>query len=100
MGNTPGRAPPGDAPLGAAVGSHSLGGQWDRVMAASLDHAVWFHRPVRVDGWLLVDLEGHGVANARGLAQARIFDRSGTHVASVAQEGLIRPRRLSAEPPA
>lgn len=87
-------------PLGAAVGSHSLGGQWDRVMAASLDHALWFHRPVRVDDWLLVDLEGHGVANARGLAQARVFDGSGVHVASVAQEGLIRPRRGSPTPDA
>lgn len=80
-------------PLGVAVASHSLGGNWDGVMAASLDHAVWFHRPTRMDRWHLAVLEGHGVANARGLAVVRIFDRQGRHVASVAQEGLIRPRR-------
>jgi acyl-CoA thioesterase-2 len=80
-------------PLGVAVLSHSLAGSWDDLMSASLDHAVWFHRPVRVDDWLLFDLRGHGVANARGLAVARVFDRSGTHVATMAQEGLVRPRR-------
>lgn len=79
--------------LGVAIAAHSLGGQWDKLMSASLDHALWFHRPVRVDQWLLFDLRGHGVANARGLAQARVFTADGTHVASVAQEGLVRPRR-------
>ena len=79
--------------LGVAIAAHSLGGQWDKLMSASLDHALWFHRPVRVDQWLLFDLDGHGVANARGLAQARVFTADGTHVASVAQEGLVRPRR-------
>jgi acyl-CoA thioesterase-2 len=80
-------------PLGVAILPHSLGGQWDRLMSASLDHALWFHRPVRADQWLLFDLGGHGVANARGLAVARVFTADGVHVASVAQEGLVRPRR-------
>jgi len=80
-------------PLGVALQPHPLGGQWDRLMAASLDHAVWFHRPVRADGWLLFDLRGHGVANGRGLAVARVFDAGGVHVASVAQEGLGRALR-------
>lgn len=80
-------------PLGVAVLPHPLGTRWDALMAASLDHAVWFHRPVRADQWLLFDLRGHGVANARGLAVARVFAEDGTHVASVAQEGLVRPRR-------
>ncbi|MCX7620902.1 MAG: acyl-CoA thioesterase II [Acidimicrobiales bacterium] len=80
-------------PLGVAILPHSLGGQWDRLMSASLDHALWFHRPVRTDQWLLFDLAGHGVANARGLAVARVFTADGVHVASVAQEGLVRPRR-------
>jgi acyl-CoA thioesterase-2 len=62
-------------------------------MAASLDHAIWFHRPVRADEWLLFDLEGHGIVNSRGLSFARVFDASGCHVASVAQEGLARPLR-------
>ena len=77
--------------LGSAVLPHSMAGNWEAVMSASLDHALWFHRPARVDQWLLFDLRGHGVANGRGLGFARVFTADGTHVASVAQEGLIRP---------
>lgn len=62
-------------------------------MAASVDHAVWFHRPVRATDWLLFELRGHGVANARGMAIARVFTHDGVHVATVAQEGLVRERR-------
>jgi acyl-CoA thioesterase-2 len=80
-------------PLGVALLSHPLGGDWDRLMAASLDHAIWFHRPLRADDWLLFDLRGHGVANGRGMAIARVFDERGLHVASVAQEGLGRALR-------
>jgi acyl-CoA thioesterase-2 len=80
-------------PLGVAAQPHPKGGKWDDLMAASLDHALWFHRPVRVDEWLLHDLHGHGVANARGLAMARVFTADGRHVASVAQEGLVRVMR-------
>jgi acyl-CoA thioesterase-2 len=80
-------------PLEVALTPHPLSGHWDRLMAASLDHAVWFHRPVRADDWLLFDLRGHGVASSRGLAMVRVFDRAGVHVASVAQEGLGRERR-------
>ena len=80
-------------PLGIAIAPHSLGSQWDKMMTASLDHAIWFHRPVRVDQWLSFDLVGHGVGNARGFAQAAVFDAAGVHVATVAQEGLVRPRR-------
>jgi acyl-CoA thioesterase-2 len=72
---------------------HSLIGDWDNLMTASLDHALWFHRPLRVDDWLCFDLAGHGMADARGLSIARIFDSSGTHVASAAQEALARRRR-------
>lgn len=79
-------------PLGVAVGAHPLAGQWDDMMAASLDHAVWFHRPARADDWLLFSLTGHGMANARGLAIARVHTADGTHVATVAQEGLGRTR--------
>jgi acyl-CoA thioesterase-2 len=78
--------------LGVALLPHSLGGDWERLMTASLDHAVWFHRPVDATEWLLVDARGHGVANARGMAVARVFDRQGRHVATVAQEGLVRVR--------
>lgn len=79
--------------LGVALLPHSLAGNWDAMMNASLDHAVWFHRPVRADQWLLFDLEGSGIANSRGHALARVFTEDGVHVATVAQEGLGRARR-------
>jgi len=62
-------------------------------MGVSLDHAVWFHRPVRADEWLLIDFSGHGLIRTRGLATGLVFDRKGTHVATIAQEGLLRMRR-------
>jgi len=65
-------------------------------MGVSLDHAVWFHRPVRSDDWLLVDFSGHGLIRTRGLATGLVFDRSGTHVATIAQEGLLRMKRSPA----
>lgn len=64
-----------------------------RVMSASLDHAMWFHRPCRVDEWLLVDAVSPFAGGARGLTRGQIFDRQRRLVASVAQEGLIRPLR-------
>jgi acyl-CoA thioesterase-2 len=65
-------------------------------MGVSLDHAVWFHRPVRSDDWLLLDFTGHGLIRTRGLATGLVFDRRGTHVATIAQEGLLRTRIPSA----
>jgi acyl-CoA thioesterase II len=67
--------------------------QQDGWMGVSLDHAVWFHRPVRSDDWLLFDFSGHGVIRTRGLATGLVFDRSGTHVATIAQEGLLRTKQ-------
>jgi acyl-CoA thioesterase-2 len=68
-------------------------------MGASLDHAVWFHRPVRADRWLLMDVSCHSVMGARGLSFGHVFDEDGVHVASVAQEALLRERRPSSVPP-
>ena len=62
------------------------------VQAASLDHTVWFHRPFRADEWLLYDQESPNASGARGLAIGRLFAEDGRLVATVAQEGLIRPR--------
>ena len=59
---------------------------------ASLDHAMWWHRPVRVDEWLLYVQESPSAPGARGLATGKIFNRDGQHVASVAQEGMVRVR--------
>ena len=62
------------------------------VQAASLDHALWFHRPLRADEWLLYAQDSPAAGGARGFARGQIFDQAGNLVASVAQEGLIRPR--------
>ena len=80
-------------PLGTALLVHPVVPDWSRVFTASLDHAIWFHRPLRADDWLLYELRGGGVADGRGLAFSRIFARDGAHVASMAQEALVRERR-------
>jgi acyl-CoA thioesterase-2 len=63
------------------------------IVAASLDHALWFHRPFRADEWLLYAQDSPFSGGGRGLSRGLIFTRSGELVASVAQEGLIRVRR-------
>jgi acyl-CoA thioesterase-2 len=60
------------------------------VQLASLDHAMWFHRPFRVDEWLLYAMESPNASGGRGLALGRFFTRDGTLVASTAQEGVVR----------
>lgn len=62
------------------------------LQSASLDHTIWFHRPHRADEWLLYDQVSPSASGARGLAIGRVFDERGVLVATVAQEGLIRPR--------
>jgi acyl-CoA thioesterase II len=63
------------------------------LMMASLDHALWFHRPFRADEWMLYAQDSPSASGARGLNRGSIFTRDGILVASVAQEGLIRLRR-------
>lgn len=66
---------------------------WNKfIQLASLDHAIWFHREVRADDWLLYSMDSPWAGNARGFARGSIFNRAGQLVASVAQEGLIRVR--------
>jgi acyl-CoA thioesterase II len=62
-----------------------------QLQMASLDHAMWFHRPFRADDWLLYDETSPSASGARGLAMGHIYTRSGALVASVMQEGLMRP---------
>lgn len=62
----------------------------EHVSSISLDHAVWFHRPFRADDWHLEVLEGAGIGSSRGLGRGSFFAPDGTHIASVAQEGLVR----------
>jgi acyl-CoA thioesterase II len=66
------------------------------IMMASIDHAMWFHRPLRVDDWLLYAVQSPSASGARGFAQAGVYSRDGTLVASTAQEGLVRLRREQA----
>ncbi|SIQ68953.1 (3S)-malyl-CoA thioesterase [Rhizobium sp. RU35A] len=62
------------------------------IQAASIDHAMWFHRPSRLDDWLLYAQDSPSTSGARGMTRGALYDRSGALVASVAQEGLIRKR--------
>jgi len=68
------------------------GGTWATpgLKAASLDHAMWWHRPVHVDQWLLYVQASPSASGARGLGIGRIFSQDGVLVASVAQEGMLR----------
>jgi acyl-CoA thioesterase-2 len=68
------------------------GGNWfdDEIFMASLDHAMWFHRPFRADEWLLYSQDTPTATKGRGLARGLVFTQEGTLVASVVQEGLIR----------
>ncbi len=76
--------------LGTATFPHGISYYQPNVLMASLDHALWFHRPFRADDWLLYSIDSPSAQNSRGLARGQIFDRSGRLVASSAQEGLIR----------
>ncbi|HWZ61649.1 MAG TPA: acyl-CoA thioesterase II [Steroidobacteraceae bacterium] len=62
------------------------------LIMATIDHAMWFHRPLRVDEWLLCAMESPSASGARGFARASIFARDGRLVASAAQEGLVRQK--------
>lgn len=67
----------------------------DRTLqVASLDHAMWFHRPPNVDDWLLYSQDSPSASGGRGMTRGAIFTRSGTLIASVAQEGLIRKKAI------
>ncbi|MGY1435884.1 acyl-CoA thioesterase II [Streptomyces reniochalinae] len=80
--------------LDSVLLAHGRGG-WavGDVVGASLDHAMWFHRPFRADEWLLYDQESPTAQGGRGLAKGRIFTRDGRLVVSVIQEGVVRVPR-------
>jgi acyl-CoA thioesterase-2 len=71
-------------------------------MSVSLDHTVWFHRPAAVDGWLLSERVPQSTGHARGLTIGQIWSAEGAHLATVAQEALLRlpgpPERPAAGP--
>lgn len=76
--------------LGASLVPHGQFIGSPVVQPASLDHTIWFHRPIAADQWLLYDQTSPSASGARGLSTARVFSQDGTLVATVAQEGLIR----------
>jgi acyl-CoA thioesterase-2 len=67
----------------------------NNLQAASLDHAMWFHRDFRIDDWLLYEMDSTNASAARGLNRGSIYTRDGKLVASVAQEGLMRLREVA-----
>jgi len=71
---------------------HGIGWFDDRIQMASIDHAMWFHRPFRADQWLLYVQDSPSASGARGFNRGLIYDENGKLVASVAQEGLMRLR--------
>ncbi len=81
--------------LDTATRPHGVNFLNPRLQAASLDHAMWFHRAFRADQWLLFAQESPSASGARGFSVGSVFDRDGRLVASVAQEGLIRMRRAA-----
>lgn len=76
--------------LGTALRPHGLSYAQPNLQAASLDHALWFHRPPRLDEWLLYAMDSPSASGARGFTRGQIFAEDGTLVASVTQEGLMR----------
>ncbi len=78
--------------LGTALLPHGLAFQTPELQAATLDHAIWFHRPFRADEWLLYATDSPSAGGARGFARGSVFTRDGRLAASVAQEGLVRVR--------
>lgn len=82
--------------LASAIRPHRAAVADAPIQAVSLDHSVWFHTPFRSDEWLLYEQEGFRASAGRALARGMLFDRTGTHCATVMQEGLLR----GATPPA
>ncbi|GAB2672971.1 acyl-CoA thioesterase [Barrientosiimonas humi] len=76
--------------LEAVLRRHRMAWSDPRLRAASLDHAMWFHRPVRVDDWVLYQQESPSASGGRGLGIGKMFASDGTLVATVAQEGMLR----------
>jgi len=76
--------------LGTATLPHAIDFERKPLMMASLDHAMWFHRDVRVDQWLLYAMDSTISTGGRGFSRGQVFTRDGALVASTAQEGVIR----------
>lgn len=78
--------------LSTAALPHGISTWSPRMQVASIDHAVWFHRPLRMDDWLLYAMDSPSASGARGFSRGLVYNRAGELVASVAQESLMRER--------
>jgi acyl-CoA thioesterase-2 len=76
--------------LDSIITTHGLSWGYDRIFAATVNHSVWFHRPIRFDEWVLYSTTSPVAADSRGLGTGHFFDQSGLMVATVVQEGLIK----------
>ena len=79
--------------LTTALLPHGRATDYRNLQMASLDHAMWFHRPFRVDDWLLYSMDSPSASGARGFTRGNIFNQQGQLVASVVQEGLLREKK-------
>lgn len=84
--------------LGSSLRPHGLTWFKPQVMSASLDHAMWFHAPIRFQDWHLYSMDAPFTGGGRGFNRGAIYHADGTLVASVAQEGLLRPLRKKTPP--
>jgi acyl-CoA thioesterase II len=76
--------------LDSIITTHGLSWGHDRIFAVTMDHSVWFHRPVRFDEWVLYSTTSPVAAESRGLGTGHFFDRSGALLATVVQEGVVK----------
>ena len=84
--------------VGTTLYPHGQSFWMPQIKVASLDHAMWFHGDFRMDDWLMFAIRSPCASKARGLAIGHFFTHDGRLVATAAQEGLIRERKLAAEP--
>ena len=76
--------------LDSIITTHGLSWGWDRIFAVTINHSVWFHRPVDFSDWVLYSTASPAAAESRGLGMGHFFDRVGAIVATVAQEGIVK----------
>jgi acyl-CoA thioesterase-2 len=79
--------------LGTSMRPHGASVTQKHMQVASLDHAMWFHRDIRMDDWILYSMESPSASSSRGFNRGHFFSRDGVLLASVTQEGLIRSHK-------
>jgi len=76
--------------LDSIITTHGLSWGFDRIFAVTMNHSVWFHRPIEFDDWVLYSTSSPVAAESRGLGSGHFFDRSGRVLATVVQEGIVK----------